>query len=329
MSIDERAMKGSWQGLNSAPKGIGCCAVAIGNFDGVHLGHRAILRGAAEAARSASMTSVALTFDPHPLTVVSPERAPQALTSIGQRIELIRAQGIDWVAVLPFTAALSRLSPCEFAERVLVGELTTRHVTVGENFRFGRAQTGDVASLRSLGTRLGFGVALAGTVMVGGQPVSSTRVRRLVRQGRVEKAATLLGRPFSLRGAIVRGEGIGSRSTVPTLNLEPDSEVLPEDGVYVTSTLLADQSAARESVTNVGIRPTFGGRRRTVETYLLGSIEGGSPNAIELRFLRKIRDERRFPSAELLREQIQADIRFAERYFQGSGGVLADSSAPS
>lgn len=327
--MDERVMTGSWRGLNSAPRDIGSCAVAIGNFDGVHLGHCAILRGVAEAARSASMTSVALTFDPHPLTVVSPERAPQSLTSVGQRIELIREQGIDWVAVLPFTAELSRLSPREFAERILVGELTTRHVTVGENFRFGRAQTGDVASLRSLGTRLGFEVALARTVMVGGKPVSSTRVRRLVRHGRLETAATLLGRLFSLRGAIVRGEGIGSRSTVPTLNLEPDSEVLPEDGVYVTSTLLPDHSAARESVTNVGTRPTFGGRRRTVETYLLGAIEGGSPNEIELRFLRKIRDERRFASAELLREQIQADIRFAERYFQGSGGLPADSSAPS
>lgn len=313
--------------LESIPDGIGPCAVTIGNFDGVHLGHRRILRSAAEAARSRSMTSVALTFDPHPLRVVAPDQAPKALTSIEQRIELIRRQGIDHVAVLAFTAQLSRLTPREFAERVLVSRLAARHVTVGENFRFGRRQAGDAATLRALGSQLGFDVALAGTVTIGERAVSSTRVRELVRQGRMDRATALLGRPFSLRGPIVRGDGIGSRQTVPTLNLAPESEVLPGDGVYVTATLLSGGCTCHESVTNVGTRPTFDGRRRTVETYLLGGLDGDPPNRIELRFLRKIRDERRFPSAESLREQIRADIEVAEHYFQGSSIPSADPSA--
>ena len=320
-------MTGSWRDLDAIPEGIGPCAVTIGNFDGVHLGHRRILRSVAETARSGAMTSVALTFDPHPLRIVAPDQAPEALTGIGQRIELIREQGIDRVAVLPFTAELSRLSPEEFAGRVLVSKLAAKHVTVGENFRFGRGQTGNAATLKSLGARLGFEVVLAGTVTVDDRAVSSTRVRRLVRQGRIDRAAVLLGRVFSLRGPIVRGEGIGSQRTVPTLNLAPESEVLPADGVYVTATLLPGEDRCRESVTNVGMRPTFDGRRRTVETYLLGSLECGPPDAIELRFLRKIRDERRFPSAESLRNQIRADIEVAQRYFRRSGILSAQSSA--
>ncbi len=273
------------------------------------------------------MTSVAVTFDPHPLAIVAPEHAPETLTSIGQRVELIREQGIDWVVVLPFTAELSRLTPHEFADRVLFAKLAAKHVTVGENFRFGRSQAGNVATLRSLGIQFGFEVALAGTLSVGGEAVSSTRVRDLVRQGRVEHAGDLLGRAFSLRGRIVRGDGIGSRRTVPTLNLAPESEVLPGDGVYVTASLLPGKDASRESVTNVGVRPTFDGRRRTVETYLLGTLEGTPPDTIELSFLRKIRDERKFPSAESLREQIRADIEVAERYFRKSNTLSADSSA--
>lgn len=324
--MDETGMTAIWRGLEAIPGGIGPTSVTIGNFDGVHVGHRRILRAAADTARSDSIMSVALTFDPHPLKIVSPEHAPKALTSIGQRIELIREQGIDWVAVLPFTSQLSQLSPREFAEQVLVAKLNARHVIVGENFRFGRGQAGNVATLRSLGAHLGFDVALAGTVSVGGLAVSSTRVRQLLGQGLVEQARDLLGREFCLRGPIVSGDGIGSRQTVPTLNLVPESQVLPADGVYVTATLLPGQDTCRDSVTNVGMRPTFDGRKRTVETFLLGTVEGTPPAAIELRFLRKIRDERKFPSAESLREQIRADIEVAERYFQKSNSLSADSS---
>jgi riboflavin kinase/FMN adenylyltransferase len=318
-------MKGAWRGLEAIPADFGPSAVTIGNFDGVHLGHRKILSAAAAFARRDGMSSVALTFDPHPLEVVAPALAPKTLTSLRQRVRLIRQQGIDYVAILPFTAQLSQLSPHQFAERVLADRLAARKVVVGANFRFGCGQAGDAAELGRLGQELGFEVELAGTVLVGGAVVSSTRVRSLVRQGRVVEARRLLGREFSLHGPIVRGEGIGTKQTVPTLNLAPESQVLPADGVYVTATRQAGQAACHESVTNVGMRPTFNGRQRTIETFLLGRFAAKAPEAIELKFLRKIRDERKFPSAKSLREQIQVDIEVATRFFRRLRAVSTDS----
>ncbi len=322
-------MKGAWRGLEAIPATFGPSAVTIGNFDGVHLGHRKILLAAAAFARRSGMSSVALTFDPHPLEVVAPALAPKALTSLGQRVRLIRRQGIDHVAILPFTAALSKLSPRQFAERVLAGKLAARKVVVGADFRFGCGQAGDAAELGRLGQELGFGVELAGTVLVGGAAVSSTRVRSLVRQGRVAEARRLLGRRFSLQGPIVKGDGIGAKHTVPTLNLAPESQVLPADGVYVTVTCLSGRNGCHESITNVGMRPTFNGRQRTVETFLLGQLAGDAPEAIELKFLRKIRDERKFASASLLREQIQIDVEVAARFFRRLRAVSRDSSVAS
>lgn len=306
-------------GPQDLPDGLGPAVVTIGNFDGVHLGHSRILRSVVEAAQSLAIEAVALTFDPHPLEVVAPERAPLALTSLRQRVALMRAEGIDRVAVLRFTKEISQLSPRAFAEQFLVRKLAARRVVVGANFRFGRRQAGDAETLRSLGHEFGFEVALAETVVADGDVVSSTRVRTLVREGRMEAARSLLGREFSLEGRIVSGEGIGSTRTVPTLNLEPESRVLPADGVYITRTRPAGHASCLESITNVGLRPTFDGRRRTVETFLLGAVETCAPTAIELKFLRKIREERKFPSAQSLRKQIEADIEIAERYFRGLG----------
>lgn len=317
---------GGWHGLEEVPAGFGPAAVTIGNFDGVHLGHRAILRAVAATARRRALVSVALTFDPHPLAVIAPELAPPALTTMEQRVRLIRAQGIDQVAVLPFTPSLAQLEPRAFVEQVLVAKLGAKHVVVGRSFRFGRRQAGDAATLGELGAHLDFRVELAGTVDRGGQAVSSTRVRDLVRQGRMAQARRLLDRSFSLRGPIVKGAGIGSKRTVPTLNLASCGQVLPADGVYITWTRLPEAEAPLESITNVGLRPTFGGRERTVETFLLGALEAPPPNAIELSFLRKIRDERRFPSAESLREQIRADIQVADRFFQRLRAVSGWSS---
>ena len=322
-------MRGAWQGLEAVPASFGPSAVTIGNFDGVHLGHRKILSSAVSLARRGAIASVALTFDPHPLAVVAPALAPQSLTSLGQRVRLMREVGIDHVVILPFTTELSQLTPRQFTERVLAGRLAARKVVVGADFRFGRGQSGDVAELGRLGQELGFEVELAGTVRIGGAPVSSTRVRSLVRQGLVSEARRLLGRRFSLQGPIVRGAGSGTKHTVPTLNLAPESQVLPADGVYLTLTRMAGRNACHESITNVGVRPTFNGRQRTVETFLLGNLAVGSPKAIELKFLRKIRDERKFASARLLREQIQIDIEVATRFFRRLRAIARDPSVAS
>ncbi len=304
-----------WKDLHDLPPSFGPAVITIGNFDGVHRGHRAVLRKTVAAARSDGLPSVALTFEPHPLAVVAPARAPKRLTSLAHKADLIRASGISSVVRMRFTPAVAALSPRAFAEDVLVARLGARRVLVGANFRFGRRQAGSTETLRSLGRELGFGVDCGTTLAVRGEPVSSTRLRALVRQGHMAQARHLLGRPFSLRGEIVRGRGIGSRQTVPTLNLAPDSEVLPADGVYVTCTRLGGEERWRESITNVGVRPTFKGRSRTVETFLLEPLRNAVPKALELGFARRVRDERPFRSAALLREQIQADIRVARRFF--------------
>ncbi len=315
-----------WMGLDGIPDDLGPTAVTIGNFDGVHLGHQRILRLAGETARAESLIPVALTFDPHPLVVVAPSRAPATLTSVHHRTDLILRHGIDRVVILPFTRDLSQLSPSAFCAEILKGKLKAHNVVVGSNFRFGREQSGDTETLRDLGSQLGFATSVVPTVLIDGESVSSTLVRNLVRCGRVERAREMLGREFSLRGPIVPGDGVGARMTVPTMNLDADSEVLPGDGVYITRARIDGRGDFREAVTNVGSRPTFDGQRRTVETHLLGAANESTPNALELEFLRKIRDERRFPSAELLREQILVDIDAAERYFQQMVELSAESS---
>ena len=316
-----------WEGFDDLVPGFGPTSVTIGNFDGVHRGHCKILRTVAELARKDGLTSVALTFHPHPLAIVAPAKAPKSLTSIGQRSALIREQGIDKVVVMRFTPDLARVSPRSFAEKVLIGGLRARRVTVGDNFRFGQGQSGTTETLRALGAEFGFSVGNAGIVLVGGVPASSTRVRELVGCGEMSRTRRLLGRVFCLSGPVVKGEGIGSKQTVPTLNIAPESEVLPADGVYVTLTRLAGERRLRKSITNIGMRPTFAGRNRTVETYVLDALEAEVPNALELGFVRKIRDERPFPSAESLRDQIGIDIEIAERFFRRLRSVSGRSFA--
>ena len=315
MSKGDAGMRRAWTELDDVQPGFGPAVVTIGNFDGVHLGHRQVLRKAAAAAHRGGLASVALTFEPHPLAVVAPARAPKRLTSLAHKAELILSEGIDTVVSMRFTEEVAKLSPRRFAERILAGRLGARRVLVGANFRFGRNQAGSTETLRSLGRDLGFAVDSGGTLSILGKPVSSTRLRGLVRQGEMGRARRLLGRVFCLRGRVVRGAGVGSRQTVPTLNLAPDSGVLPADGVYITCTRFDGEPGWRESITNVGTRPTFQGRDRTVETYILGPVRGDPPAALELGFARRVRDERTFPSAATLREQIRIDVSVAERFF--------------
>ena len=297
------------------------CALAIGNFDGLHLGHRRILAETKEQARRIGGEAVVLTFDPHPATVVAPERAPDLLMLPAERLRRFEECGIDAGVVLPFTEQIARLGPEEFVEQILVRKLNVRSVVVGEGFRFGYGQSGDTKTLIDSGFRHGFEVATVQPVLVGGQPVSSTRVRTLVGQGRVGQARRMLAQPFSLRGEIVSGHGIGSRQTVPTLNLSPETKLRPAQGVYVTCTSDLESGRRWQSVTNVGSRPTFNGTDQTVETYLIEELEGRKPSRIELAFLHWLRDEQRFETAETLRRQILKDVGQAKRYFRLLGAV--------
>jgi riboflavin kinase/FMN adenylyltransferase len=295
------------------PETFGPSIVTIGNFDGVHVGHRQIMRHVVALARERGSIPTVLTFDPHPARVLAPERAPKLLMTMGQRLRGMEAEGIEAVFSIPFSIEFAKWTPEEFVERILAGALNARVVLVGEDFRFGYRQEGNLDTLRELGERCGFTLEAVPGIVRRGERISSTMIRKLVAEGAMSRACRILGAPFALEGVVVRGRGIGSKQTVPTLNLAPWNEVLPKTGVYVTRT--RDFSTARQwnSITNVGYRPTFEGRGLTVETFLLDPLEDPHPEHIEVSFLSFVRDERRFETPEALKKQILRDAGVAGR----------------
>ncbi len=289
--------------------------LAIGNFDGIHLGHQAILRAAVERAREIEAVATALTFDPLPQKVLRPETAPLRLSTTEQRLSCFAALGMDTAVVLPFTLNLAKLTPQEFVDQILVQHLQVRVVFVGENFRFGHKQAGNARMLLLLGAERGFEVVILPPVIHKGEVVSSTIIRREIACGDVSHAARLLGRPFILTGKVVPGTGTGRRFTFPTLNLAAEQELLPARGVYVTRTLIEGESRSRRSVTNIGVRPTFNGSALSVETHVLEPLDETPPARIEVEFWKRLREEKKFNGPEELRAQIAQDIVNADKFF--------------
>jgi riboflavin kinase/FMN adenylyltransferase len=295
--------------------------VTIGNFDGLHAGHRHIIQRVVRLAKERGWTSAAVTFHPHPTRLVAPDRAPRLLTTPEQRAALMRNAGIEEVVILPFTKELACLSPQEFVQQILVQRLHARMVLVGDNFRFGHRAAGHTDTLRELGSKYGFEVETIGAVERRGRVCSSSEVRRLIQSGDVSKACRLLERPFALEGRVVPGQGVGAKQTVPTLNLATESEILPATGVYITRTAELHSSRQWQSITNVGYRPTFNGDSLTIETFLLSTFTGEPPAEIRVDFLRRLRDERKFESPAALKAQILQDVSRARTYFRRIGGT--------
>jgi riboflavin kinase/FMN adenylyltransferase len=295
------------------PGDFGPSVVTIGNFDGVHIGHRQIMRRIVALARETECIPTVLTFDPHPARVLAPDRAPRLLMTVGQRLRNMQAEGIEAVFLIPFSLEFAKLTPEDFVEQVLARTLKARLVLVGEDFRFGHKQAGNLDTLRELGARFGFTLEVAPGIERRGERVSSTAIRKLVFGGSVSRACRNLGAPFALEGLVVKGQGIGSKQTVPTLNVAPENEVLPKTGVYVTRTRDLAGGRVWNSITNVGYRPTFAGEGLTVETYLLEPLGDAPPERIEVSFLSFIRDERKFEAPEALKVQIMRDVEVANR----------------
>ena len=289
--------------------------LAIGSFDGIHLGHQAVLRATVERARALKAVPTALTFDPSPRKVLRPDTAPLQLSTIAQRLAWFSSLGLEAAVVLPFTLELSHLSPEEFVLQILVRDLRIKAVFVGENFRFGHKQAGDVTRLRELGAEHGFDVVVLPPVVYRGEVISSTIVRREVAEGDVSHAGRLLGRPFVLTGEVVQGTGSGRRFTFPTLNLSSEQGLLPGRGVYITRACLDGERRSHRSVTNIGMRPTFDGSALSVETHLLDTHLAATPKQMELRFWHRLRDEKKFNGPEELRAQIARDIAAANKFF--------------
>ncbi len=300
--------------LDEAAGRFGPCAVTIGNFDGVHRGHQRLLKRVVEEAHRLGLKPSVVTFDPHPARVVAPSRVPRLMTTPLERAAWMRQAGIEQVLIVPFDLRFAQRPAEEFVSDILSGRLGARVVVVGENFRFGRGHTGDTALLVSLGPRYGYQVKVVPGLRVRGLMVSSSEVRRLIEAGKIALAARLLGHAYTISGEVVTGRGVGSKMTVPTLNLAPAAEVLPAAGVYVTRTRDLDDGRTWPSVTNVGRRPTFGGGDLSIETFLIEPLAGSAPRRISVEFRHRLRDERKFDDAEHLRGQILRDVERAKAW---------------
>jgi riboflavin kinase/FMN adenylyltransferase len=305
-----------YRAIDEIPSGFGPSVVMIGNFDGVHLGHRRILQAVAGEARQRGMRSVAITFDPHPEQFLRPALAPKLLTPMDERLRLLASTSVDALLVLKFDAALAGLPAREFVRRILFEGLGAVALHEGGNFRFGRNAEAGVEELRGFGREFAFAVHIHEPVRARGMEISSSAIRALVAEGDVRRARWMLGRPFGVRSTPARGRGIGTRLLVPTVNLAPYEGLLPSFGVYVTRLTVGGRSF--HAVTNVGNRPTFGEASFAVESHILDfePVELGDQTPVELEFLMRLRGEIEWPSPEALKAQIMKDVARANRYFR-------------
>jgi len=293
--------------------------VTVGTFDGVHLGHRAILEEIERRARARGLHSVLLTFDRHPLTVVRPDEAPRLLTMPNEKKEILAQFRLDYVAFVSFTRAFSRYTPREYVEEVLVRRLRARELVIGHDHGFGRGRTGDVDVLRGLGRTHGFDVDVVPGIEAAGDLVSSSRVRAALAGGDVVGAAAALGRPYSLRGTVVHGMGRGRTLGFPTANISapPPEKLLPAEGIYAVRASIGAE--IRTGLLHLGPRPTFAGSPPTIELYVLDFDREIYGERVVVEFLEKLRDVRPFGSASELVTQMKEDREIAIRYFETMG----------
>jgi riboflavin kinase/FMN adenylyltransferase len=308
-----------YHSISDIPADYGPTVATIGNFDGVHRGHQWVIEEVVSRARELGIPSIAITFEPHPARVLRPESTLPLITPLTEKLELLSTTGLDAVVVLPFTKDFSQMSARDFATEVLQRGLHVIELHEGENFRFGHHAEADINNLEALGRELGFTVRVYSPRNIRTQPISSSRIRQLITEGNVSQVRACLGHPFAIASTPASGRGYGTRYTVPTINLAPYADLLPANGVYITTlTVGAGPSAETfDAVTNVGNRPTFGADSFTVESHLLNfhPIALDEQTPLTLTFLKRLRDERRFPSPEALREQIFRDVAKAKRYF--------------
>jgi riboflavin kinase/FMN adenylyltransferase len=292
--------------------------LTLGVFDGLHLGHQLIMQTVVERARAIGAVPTVITFDPHPRAVLHPESAPPLLQTFDQKIEAFGVLGIEQTIVVRFTKEFSSIRAADFLRDVVRERLHAQEVYLGKGFAFGHNREGNIELLKRLGTQHGFVAGEVPEVSLRGRRVSSSKIRELLSRGQVNLARRMLGRPYGVEGLVERGAERGHKLGFPTANLRPQNRVIPKNGVYVTGTLIDGQW--RRSVTNIGLRPTFGeATEPSVETYVMnwdGDLYG---DVIRVRFLYRLRDERRFSSIEELRTQIERDVSRANSYFERAG----------
>ncbi len=294
------------------------CAATIGNFDGVHLGHQAVLGQTAERAAELGLPMVVITFEPQPQEYFVPEQAPPRLTRLREKLEALRRYAVERVLCLRFDRRLASLSAGEFIQRVLIDGLDIRYLVVGDDFRFGQGRSGDFRLLQETGARQGFQVVNMHTFAIGGERVSSTRVRMALEQGDLAAAEALLGRPYRISGRVAHGDQRGRTIGFPTANIHLHRSKTPLQGVYAVEMFGLDREPVA-GVANLGRRPTVGGTRLQLEVHLFDFEEQIYGRNVHVHFLQRIRDERKFESFAELREQIELDAQQARAFFATRG----------
>lgn len=303
--------------LDEVPDGFAKSVVSIGVFDGVHIGHQALFSVLKAEARRLGGQAVALTFDQHPVGVLHPEREPLHINTLEQKLGLIRDTGIDAVIVGHFDETLAGLAPLEFVDGILIGKLKCAGVVVGSSFRFGKARSGDISMLTELGIERGFRVVGVEPTTFHGAPVSSTRVRHVIEHGDVESAKSLLGRPFTILGSVVKGLQLGRKLGFPTANVKPaDRQIVPPDGVYAVEAVL-DEATRLPAACSIGVRPTINGTERAIEV-MIGGFDGDLyDREIGVAFHHRLRDQEKFDDLERLKEQIGKDVETVRQLMHG------------
>jgi len=280
--------------------------VAIGNFDGVHRGHREIVGKLVERAREAGTAAIVLTFDPHPIRLLRPEQAPPSLTTLPQKAAILDECGVDCVIAFPTTREFLSNTPAEFFQQIVVARLQARGLVEGANFRFGKDRAGDVESLAEMCEAAGLTLDVVPPVIVDGEPVSSSRIREHIAAGRIDNAVQLLGHPYALRGTVVRGVGRGASLGFPTANLDGIETLLPADGVYAGRVRLNGEDLP--AAVHLGMNPTFSDEQRKLEIHIIGHTGDLYGRELTVDLLSRIRDVARFDNPDELRRQLEADI---------------------
>jgi riboflavin kinase/FMN adenylyltransferase len=298
-------------GLASYPSDLRPCVTALGVFDGIHLAHALLIGTAVERSRALGLPSVVCTFDPHPATVLWPDRAPRPIATLDDNLSAMKGLGADAVLIIPFTLVFSRMEAETFVRDVLVGTLAAREVVVGFNHTFGHEARGTAALLTELGPRLGFTARVLPPLRLQGQTVSSSAIRQLLGEGDAARAAELLGHPYAIAGTVLRGAGRGRTLGFPTANLRPDRPLVLAPGVYVARA--SWDGGAADAVVNVGYRPTFGENEYWVETYLLDFSGDLYDRTLRVEFIERIRPEMKFSGVDALKAQVMADIESVRR----------------
>ena len=296
--------------LNNLSAKISNSIITLGNFDGLHLGHQELIRMIIGRAKETGAVSIVVTFRPHPLKILAPEKCPPLISIYEEKIRLFEELGIDVLVKIPFTLDFAAMPPEDFVKNILCGKLGAKEILVGANYRFGKGRQGNVQTLREFGKKYGFSVNEVEQVSLMGEVISSTKIRDLLKNGEVEHASRLLGRNYAISGIVVKGDGRGRALGFPTANIAPKHAIIPADGVYAVRLFVRDRSY--EGIANIGSRPTFNKQGLTIEVNVFNFDEDIYGEDISLYFIKRIREEKKFESVDALIQQINADIQEAK-----------------